>query len=600
MTIIDNTSDLEGQPMRLSVQRFTLRGTIMRGIVAPFFAVLAALSIIFGVANATFWKPSNVVIAYAQVSGTRYIVTDPGVLNLVDSRVHVSVAALHTRRPICVAVGLIKDVRGWVAGNSVQRITGLRDWNNLSVEEMSSKDSMQNDTSTESKDANVKFQQSDLWPTATCQLGLAKLAINTADYVQSSGSASYDNAVAEGAVDQSAKRTRKNSNRHTARSASLRSQAARRVLLIDLGNNTPEASIELRWRRHQVPDFATPLYFMGGLFAVLALLAATIFAMAPHRRRNQQLAASSSGILTVKPEVREEVTFAEAFAGTMSGIFERKNHKKSTGSHARHGSRTGRRKNLFENQSDNSVKTYDTQQTRTAVASTAVSPTDSLAETAVISRDDMLAFAARFMQQHNSDPLVEAAHVPDNTGEGFKNSSNTHDAPHVSASQSDSREHNANKLGESSSPKLQHNDAHAKKNEQTQSNKRQRDKQAQSNNQNRRNKQNNKSKINRFAQQNDAQQLKQKQHHRLEQIQSSHNNDGSNRESAKQKLHNDEVVHKNEANKRQSISKNSNTKQSRVNRNGYRGNGNSNNRYRKSGKGYRGNSSNERGNGRNA
>ena len=41
-------------------------------------------------------------------------------------------------------------------------------------------------------------------------------------------------------------------------------------------------------------------------------------------------------------------------------------------------------------------------------------------------------------------------------------------------------------------------------------------------------------------------------------------------------------------------------KQSRVNRNGYRGNGNSNNRYRKSGKGYRGNSSNERGNGRNA
>ena len=101
MTNIEDASDTEGRPMRRPMRRLTLRSKIMRGVVAPFFALLAVLSVVLGVANATFWKPSNVVIAYANVSGTRYIVTDPGVLNLVDNRVRISVAALHTRKPIC-------------------------------------------------------------------------------------------------------------------------------------------------------------------------------------------------------------------------------------------------------------------------------------------------------------------------------------------------------------------------------------------------------------------------------------------------------------------------------------------------------------------
>lgn len=312
MTNIEDASDIEGRPMRRPMRRLTLRSKIMRGVVAPFFALLAVLSVVLGVANATFWKPSNVVIAYANVSGTRYIVTDPGVLNLVDNRVRISVAALHTRKPICVAVGLTKDVRGWVAGSPVQRITGLRDWNNLSVSEVSGKTSVQAGDSVDIKDPDVKFQESNLWPIVTCQLGLAKLAINTADYVQSSGSASYDHAVASGTMPKSGTRASK-SNSHDASSSSLRSQAARRVLLIDLGDNVPEASVELRWRRNQIPDFATPLYFVGVLFAVLAILSATIFAMAPHRRRNKQLIASRSGVLAVKSAQRDEVTFAERF-----------------------------------------------------------------------------------------------------------------------------------------------------------------------------------------------------------------------------------------------------------------------------------------------
>lgn len=597
MTNIEDASDTEGRPMRRPMRRLTLRSKIMRGVVAPFFALLAVLSVVLGVANSTFWKPSNVVIAYAKVSGTRYIVTDPGVLNLVDNRVRISVAALHTRKPICVAVGLTKDVRGWVAGSPVQRITGLRDWNNLSVSEVSGRTSVQAGDSVDIKDPDVKFQESNLWPIVTCQLGLAKLAINTADYVQSSGSASYDHAVANGTMSKSGTRSSKSNSSDTASSA-LRSQAARRVLLIDLGDNVPEASIELRWRRNQIPDFATPLYFVGALFAVLAILSATIFAMAPHRRRNKQLIASRSGALAVKSAQRDEVTFAEAISGTMSGIFGHKRHKKDSGSHARHGDHARRRKDPMQSGDSNGM------QTRIASASTAVASTDSLAETTVIAQDEMLAFAARFMQQHddnsylddlgNADDEFNDLHNQDAAanGEDLANaedignakysgnsaeSANSENKQYKRNSQNIKTPRNKKKSYASASDGNSLNDHKDKRQQQN--------KYAQQNNKrrNRQNDRNNANNSEKFAKK------------RLETVKPSDSNSKISHESSKKKLNDHENYRNSESNKRQNSSKNSNDKQSRIKRNGFRGDG-GNGHYRKNGKGYRGNSSSERGN----
>lgn len=597
MTNIEDASDTEGRPMRRPMRRLTLRSKIMRGVVAPFFALLAVLSVVLGVANSTFWKPSNVVIAYAKVSGTRYIVTDPGVLNLVDNRVRISVAALHTRKPICVAVGLTKDVRGWVAGSPVQRITGLRDWNNLSVSEVSGRTSVQAGDSVDIKDPDVKFQESNLWPIVTCQLGLAKLAINTADYVQSSGSASYDHAVANGTMSKSGTRSSKSNSSDTASSA-LRSQAARRVLLIDLGDNVPEASIELRWRRNQIPDFATPLYFVGALFAVLAILSATIFAMAPHRRRNKQLIASRSGALAVKSAQRDEVTFAEAISGTMSGIFGHKRHKKDSGSHARHGGHARRRKDSMQSGDSNGM------QTRIASASTAVASTDSLAETTVIAQDEMLAFAARFMQQHddnsylddlgNADDEFNDLHNQDAAANGevlanaedignakysgnSAESANSENKQYKRNSQNIKTPRNKKKSYASASDGNSLNDHKDKRQQQN--------KYAQQNNKrrNRQNDRNNANNSEKFAKK------------RLETVKPSDSNSKISHESSKKKLNDHENYRNSESNKRQNSSKNSNDKQSRIKRNGFRGDG-SNGRYRKNGKGYRGNSSSERGN----
>lgn len=395
------------------MQRPTKRARFMRGVVAPIFGLLAALSIVLGVLNATVWKPSSIVSAHANVYGTRYIVTDPGVLNLVDYRVKISVAALNSRKPICVAVGLAKDVRGWTKGYSVQRITGLNNWNSLSTDVMQADDgaridSTKTDDSKVSKDAakDVDFKDSDLWTNATCQMGLAKLSINAADFEQAGNAA--DLALKQESQERSQEQNNAQSNAQngaqsqTSRqklSSELQSKIARRVLIIDLGKNSPEAFVELRWRRHNLPDFATPMYFVGALFILLCGLSASVFAMAPHRRRNKRLVASRTGLISVENNSQEEVKFSEALAGTIAGIFgshkdKKSKHKVGSGAHARHGVHARTRTAKSKSAVDSSISV------KSGLNS---SKTAALDETTVISKDDLQAYFARLASESSSD-----------------------------------------------------------------------------------------------------------------------------------------------------------------------------------------------------
>ncbi|WP_248898912.1 hypothetical protein [Gardnerella piotii] len=395
------------------MQRPTKRARFMRGVVAPIFGLLAALSIVIGVLNATVWKPSSIVSAHANVYGSRYIVTDPGVLNLVDYRVKISVAALNSRKPICVAVGLAKDVRGWIKGYSVQRITGLNNWNSLSTDVMQADDdaridSTKTDDSKVSKDAakDVDFKDSDLWTNTTCQMGLAKLSINAADFEQVGNAA--DLAIKQESQERSQEQNNAQSNTQngaqsqTSRqklSSELQSKIARRVLIIDLGKNSPEAFVELRWRRHNLPDFATPMYFVGALFILLCGLSASVFAMAPHRRRNKRLVASRTGLISVENNSQEEVKFSEALAGTIAGIFgsnkdKKSKHKVGSGAHARHGVHARTRTTKSKSAVDSSISV------KSGLNS---SKTAALDETTVISKDDLQAYFARLASESSSD-----------------------------------------------------------------------------------------------------------------------------------------------------------------------------------------------------
>ncbi|MFU0524365.1 hypothetical protein ACMZ8M_01870 [Gardnerella pickettii] len=399
------------------MQRPTKRARFMRGVVAPIFGLLAALSIVLGVLNATVWKPSSIVSAHANVYGSRYIVTDPGVLNLVDYRVKISVAALNSRKPICVAVGLAKDVRGWTKGYSVQRITGLNNWNSLSTDVMNADDNARVDSAKTddskvsknvSKDASkdVDFKDSDLWTNATCQMGLAKLFVNAADFEQMGNAAdlalkqeSQEGLQAKNNVQSDVQNGAQSQTSHQKLSSELQSKIARRVLIIDLGKNSPEAFVELRWRRHNLPDFATPMYFVGALFILLCGLSASVFAMAPHRRRNKRLVASRTGLISVENNSQEEVKFSEALAGTIAGIFgsnkdKKSKHKVGSGAHARHGVHARTRTTKSQAAVDSSISV------KSGLNS---SKTADLDETTVISKDDLQAYFARLASESVSD-----------------------------------------------------------------------------------------------------------------------------------------------------------------------------------------------------
>lgn len=263
------------------------RAIIMRGIVTPAIGLLAVAAVALGLLNATIWQPSRIITADAKVSGARYIVTDPNVLGLVDSDVRMDVDA-DGGGDVCIAAASSKDAAGWLAGAAYTRVTGMSDWTTLSSEQVKggkddaadtsagesgdtasdaadNADNAANTASTTDAAADVAFKDSDMWSSVKCGKGEASLKTTAAD--------------------------------------------ATDVAIVDLGKTTT-ADLSLTWTRRTLPDYATPMYFIGGLLAVLAVLTATVFAMPPHKRRKR--------VVESEPvNVEDEVSFGEAVAGSL-------------------------------------------------------------------------------------------------------------------------------------------------------------------------------------------------------------------------------------------------------------------------------------------
>ena len=213
----------------------TRHAKIMRGIVTPIFGLLAIACVVFGVLNSTVWKPDNEITAAAPVNGSEYVVTDPNVLQLVDSRVNISAKSRDKKSNVCIAIGSARDVAGWIAGSKYMRVSGLSDWTTLSTMKVSAQGTADNSQN------QVAFKDSDMWRTIKCN---------------------------DGAVDMQVK----GSNSNNAEDV---------VALIDFGNRKGD-TVTLNWDRRNLPNFAMPLYLAGGLLAILAVLSASVFAMPPH------------------------------------------------------------------------------------------------------------------------------------------------------------------------------------------------------------------------------------------------------------------------------------------------------------------------------
>lgn len=247
------TDGNEREPLRAKPSRHS---TIMRGIVTPIFGLLAVTCIVLGVMNATVWKPSPHVDARGRADST-YLVTDPGVLSLVNKRVTAraavetsgaSAAGSETKKiPICMALTTAQDARGWTSGQNVSRISGLDSWQSLHVTQAGS-----SGKTNQVKDGAVSFDKSDMWQQVKCG--------------------------------------------KTSVSMEVKVENPNQVILVEKGSvqngDTTSGSksgvtLEMLWERDQLPDFSMPFYFGGALLAVLALLSATVFAMEPSRRRKR-------------------------------------------------------------------------------------------------------------------------------------------------------------------------------------------------------------------------------------------------------------------------------------------------------------------------
>ncbi|NEG79008.1 hypothetical protein [Bifidobacterium avesanii] len=249
------------------------RATIMRGVVTPIFGLLAVTFIALGLLNATEWKPNAQVEATA-VSDTRYTVTDPGLLSLVDDDVTVDVSSSASTK-LCVVSGLSRDIAGWIAGHDYTRLTGLSSWSSISTAAAKATGSVQ------SQDGDVTLEQSDMWAAVTCGTGSVSVK-RTAD----------DNAL---------------------------------PLLIDTNadaaadnNDSAKLTVTMHWTRSTLPDYATPLYFIGGMCALAAVLSASLFAMHPSKRRKK-----GADVETPAARVREEIeiTIPHLVFGAVGSFF---------------------------------------------------------------------------------------------------------------------------------------------------------------------------------------------------------------------------------------------------------------------------------------
>ncbi|WP_132239004.1 hypothetical protein [Promicromonospora sp. AC04] len=96
--------------------------------------ILAGLGGIgYGVATATVLRESDTVVATATPSGDgTMVVTEPGVLGLVDDQVTVR-ATVPEGQKVTLALGSDVDVLGWVGEDPYDSVTGLSSWETLSV-----------------------------------------------------------------------------------------------------------------------------------------------------------------------------------------------------------------------------------------------------------------------------------------------------------------------------------------------------------------------------------------------------------------------------------------------------------------------------------
>lgn len=220
------------------------RVAIMRGVITPLFGVIAVISLIFGILNSTLWKPQHDISASTTQVSTQYLATIPGILQLVDDSVTVDVKAEDPSTELCMEVSNQNDVSSWLDGTAYTQVSGMESWSALQTQQAKTGEA---DTA-EGADS-LSFKDSDLWTQATCDTG--EISVDSLTYNPQDALIVVSDPENPGMSDSAAK----------------------------------PYTLTLRWHRDSAPNYAMPFYAVALLFALLAVLAATVFSREHAGRR---------------------------------------------------------------------------------------------------------------------------------------------------------------------------------------------------------------------------------------------------------------------------------------------------------------------------
>lgn len=220
------------------------RVAIMRGVITPLFGVIAVISLIFGILNSTLWKPQHDISASTTQVSTQYLATIPGVLQLVDDTVTVDVKAEDPSTELCMEVSNQNDVSSWLDGAVYTQVSGMESWSALQTQQAKTGEA---DTA-EGADS-LSFKDSDLWTQATCDTG--EISVGSLTYNPQDALIVVSDPENPGMSDSAVK----------------------------------PYTLTLSWHRDTAPNYAMPFYAVALLFALLAVLAATVFSREHAGRR---------------------------------------------------------------------------------------------------------------------------------------------------------------------------------------------------------------------------------------------------------------------------------------------------------------------------
>lgn len=217
-------------------------------------AVLGLTTVGLAVASGTVWKPDSVVEARAESGdGTTVLVTDPGVLGLVNDSVQITASRADGGK-VVLAIGRENDVLGWVGDDAHTVVTGLETWESLST------NFVEGDTVAVEKDSDEDGD--DTADEADKDADAADSSAPDASGLVGPSPADSDMWLATASEDEQATLTWEPA-----------AQNDRLLLLVaNSGDDAPPPVLSLTWEREVSTPLMIPGIIVGGVLIAIALL----------------------------------------------------------------------------------------------------------------------------------------------------------------------------------------------------------------------------------------------------------------------------------------------------------------------------------------